>query len=57
MARIVRSLHERYDGTGHPDGLAAQEIPAAARILSAAQAFAERLGSGAKAASRARSSG
>ncbi len=40
----MRSLHERYDGTGHPDGLAAQEIPSAARILSAAQAFSDRLG-------------
>ena len=45
VARIVRSLHERYDGSGHPDGLAGQEIPSAARILGAALAFTERLGS------------
>ena len=48
VARIVRSLHERYDGGGYPDGLAGQEIPAPARILSAAHAFCERLGTGRK---------
>jgi diguanylate cyclase (GGDEF)-like protein len=44
VARIVRSLHERYDGGGHPDGLAGQDIPVAARILGAVQAFCDRLG-------------
>src|SRR5580704_10468066 len=32
---IVRSHHEKFDGTGYPDGLAGEEIPIGARILSA----------------------
>lgn len=30
---IVRNHHERWDGTGYPDGLAGEEIPLTARIL------------------------
>jgi putative nucleotidyltransferase with HDIG domain len=30
---IVRSHHERWDGTGYPDGLAGTEIPLEARIV------------------------
>ncbi len=33
---IVRSHHERWDGTGYPDGLAGEEIPLSARIVSIA---------------------
>jgi diguanylate cyclase (GGDEF)-like protein len=39
VAQIVRATHERYDGTGYPDGLAAQQIPLAARIVAVCDAF------------------
>ena len=35
-AEIVRAHHERWDGTGYPDGLAGEEIPLAARIFAVA---------------------
>ena len=38
-AQLVRSSHERYDGSGYPDGLHADEIPLAARIIAVADAF------------------
>nr|WP_246242168.1 HD domain-containing phosphohydrolase [Flexivirga aerilata] len=34
----IRSHHERWDGTGYPDGLAGEEIPLLARILAVADA-------------------
>lgn len=36
---IVRHHHERYDGTGYPDHLAATEIPIGARIAAIADAW------------------
>jgi ribonuclease P protein subunit RPR2 len=33
---VIRSHHERWDGTGYPDGLAAQAIPVAARLFAVA---------------------
>jgi putative nucleotidyltransferase with HDIG domain len=36
---IVRSHHERWDGSGYPDGLRGEEIPLAARIVAVADAF------------------
>jgi response regulator RpfG family c-di-GMP phosphodiesterase len=36
---VVRSHHERWDGTGYPDGLRREEIPLAARIFSVADAL------------------
>jgi len=38
-AAAVRHHHERYDGTGYPDRLAAGAIPIEARIVAAADAF------------------
>ncbi len=36
---IIRHHHERYDGTGYPDGLRGREIPLGARILAVVDAF------------------
>ena len=38
-ARWVRHHHERYDGTGYPDGLAGDDIPLESRIILVADAF------------------
>lgn len=38
-ASLLRAHHERYDGTGFPDGLAAEGIPLGARILAVANDF------------------
>jgi len=39
VGRIVRASHEEYDGSGYPDGLAGDEIPIEARIVSCCDAF------------------
>ena len=39
IGKIVRSCHERHDGTGYPDGLVGDEIPLVARIVSACDAW------------------
>jgi putative nucleotidyltransferase with HDIG domain len=39
VKQMVRSHHERFDGGGYPDGLAGEEIPLAARILTVADAL------------------
>ena len=39
IGRIVRSCHERYDGSGYPDGLAGESIPLPARIVACCDAF------------------
>jgi len=35
----MRGHHERYDGTGYPDGLKSSEIPRAARVIAVADTF------------------
>jgi putative two-component system response regulator len=37
--RVVRSHHERWDGTGYPDGIGETEIPLGARIFAVADAL------------------
>ncbi|MFL5816447.1 MAG: HD domain-containing phosphohydrolase [Conexibacter sp.] len=39
VAEIVRASHERWDGKGYPDGLAGEQIPLGARIVSVCDAF------------------
>jgi diguanylate cyclase (GGDEF)-like protein/putative nucleotidyltransferase with HDIG domain len=39
VKQMARSHHERFDGSGYPDGLAGDEIPIAARVLSVADAL------------------
>jgi diguanylate cyclase (GGDEF)-like protein len=38
-AKLVRSSHERWDGTGYPDRLTGPQIPLGARIISVCDAF------------------
>ncbi len=39
LAPAVRASHERWDGTGYPDGLTAEEIPIASRITFVCDAY------------------
>jgi len=36
---IIRHHHEKYDGTGYPDGLKGKSIPVGARVMAVANAF------------------
>ena len=38
-SELIRSTHERIDGTGYPDGLQAGEIPLGSRIIAVCDAF------------------
>ena len=44
VAKLVRSSHERYDGTGYPEGKLGQEIPLGARIVAVCDAFDAMIG-------------
>jgi len=39
VAEIVRAAHERFDGTGYPEGTSGQAIPLASRIVFVCDAF------------------
>jgi HD-GYP domain-containing protein (c-di-GMP phosphodiesterase class II) len=39
VGEVVRSCHERWDGTGYPDGLAGEQIPLPSRIVFACDAY------------------
>jgi diguanylate cyclase (GGDEF)-like protein len=39
VASVVRATHERWDGSGYPDGLAREQIPLAARVIAACDAY------------------
>jgi len=39
VGEIVRSCHERWDGTGYPDGLKGEEIPFTSRIVFCCDAY------------------
>jgi putative nucleotidyltransferase with HDIG domain len=39
IKRAVRHHHERWDGSGYPDGLAGEAIPVAARVIAVADAY------------------
>jgi len=39
VSPIIRSHHEKYDGSGYPDGLSKEEIPLGARILTVVDSY------------------
>lgn len=39
VATIVRHHHERIDGEGYPDGIAADQIPLLSRVIAVADAY------------------
>jgi diguanylate cyclase (GGDEF)-like protein len=39
IGQLVRSSHERWDGTGYPDGLVGEEVPLGSRIITICDAF------------------
>jgi HD-GYP domain-containing protein (c-di-GMP phosphodiesterase class II) len=39
LAPAIRAVHERWDGTGYPDGLKGEEIPLCSRIVHACDAW------------------
>jgi HD-GYP domain-containing protein (c-di-GMP phosphodiesterase class II) len=43
VARLVRSTHEHWDGSGYPDGLAGEAIPVGSRIIAVCDAYVSML--------------
>jgi diguanylate cyclase (GGDEF)-like protein len=39
VAKLVRTSHERWDGTGYPDAIAGEDIPLGARIVAVCDAY------------------
>jgi HD-GYP domain-containing protein (c-di-GMP phosphodiesterase class II) len=39
VGTVVRSCHERWDGTGYPDGVSGEQIPLVARIVACCDAY------------------
>jgi HD-GYP domain-containing protein (c-di-GMP phosphodiesterase class II) len=39
IVSMVKAHHERWDGTGYPDGLRGDDIPLGARIIAAAEVY------------------
>jgi diguanylate cyclase (GGDEF)-like protein len=44
VAKLIRSSHERFNGTGYPDGLKADEIPLGARVVAVCDAYDAMIG-------------
>jgi HD-GYP domain-containing protein (c-di-GMP phosphodiesterase class II) len=44
VAKLVRASHERFDGTGYPDGRIGEEIPLGARIIAVCDAYDAMIG-------------
>jgi polar amino acid transport system substrate-binding protein len=47
IASWIRHHHERFDGSGFPDGQRGSSIPLGARVLRVADGYAEMAGTGA----------
>ena len=39
VAALVAATHEKYDGSGHPAGLAGPDIPLGARVIAVADLY------------------
>jgi len=39
IVTMVKSHHERFDGTGYPDGLRGEEVPLGGRVIAAAEVY------------------
>ena len=44
VGKLVRASHERFDGSGYPDGRAGEEIPLGARIIAVCDAYDAMIG-------------